>query len=193
MTDREIIQGLIDLGNRITEQFLYVRCQPFLTAVMLLEFKGSPAFHALCVTMIDAEDGCDIKYVNPATGIERQIDGGDFLRAWEASGNYMVTISKVANGYNPQPINVDDIDLDANLEELTEAIAENAHDVWARARMDEGWTYGPVRNDRLKQHSDIVSYSQLPDNGKEYDRLMAMNTLRLVRRLGFDILNRNNP
>ncbi|MDE7386468.1 MAG: Ryanodine receptor Ryr [Muribaculaceae bacterium] len=99
----------------------------------------------------------------------------------------MVTASPTANGYNPQPINVEDITLDADLEELTEAIAENAHDIWARARMDEGWTYGPVRNDSLKQHPDLVPYSQLPDSEKEYDRIMAMNTLRLVRRLGYTI------
>lgn len=150
-----------------------------------------PSLHALIITMIDLEEGCDIRYVNPSTGIERFVDGGDFLSAWKASGHYMISASKTANGYNPQPINVEDIDLDANLEELTEAIAENAHDIWARARMDEGWTYGPVRNDELKQHPDLVPYSQLPDSEKEYDRLMAMNTLRLVRRLGFDIINRN--
>ncbi len=150
-----------------------------------------PALHALNVTMIYPEEGCDIKYVDTATGFEQFVDGGDFLSAWKASGHYMISASKVANGYNPQPINVEDIDLDANLEELTEAIAENAHDIWARARMDEGWTYGPVRNDELKQHPDLVPYAQLPDNEKEYDRLMAMNTLRLVRRLGFHIINRN--
>lgn len=147
-----------------------------------------PSLHALIITMIDPEEGCDIRYVNPTTGTERFVDGGDFLSAWKASGRYMVSASKVTNGYNPQPINVEDIDLDANLEELTEAIAENAHDIWARARMDEGWTYGPVRNDELKQHPDLVPYSQLPDSEKEYDRIMAMNTLRLVRRLGFDII-----
>lgn len=151
----------------------------------------TPSLHALNVTMIDPEKGCGIKYINPSTGIERFIDGAAFLLAWKASGRYMVSAAKAANGYNPQPINVEDIDLDANLEELTEAIAENAHDIWARARMDEGWTYGPVRNDELKQHPDLVPYSQLPDSEKEYDRIMAMNTLRLVRRLGFDITNRN--
>ena len=150
-----------------------------------------PSLHALIITMIDPEEGCDIKYINPSTRVERFVDGGDFLSSWKASGHYMISASKTANGYNPQPINVEDIDLDANLEELTEAIAENAHDIWARARMDEGWTYGPVRNDELRQHPDLIPYSQLPDSEKEYDRLMAMNTLRLVRRLGFDIINRN--
>ncbi|MDE5814131.1 MAG: Ryanodine receptor Ryr [Muribaculaceae bacterium] len=99
----------------------------------------------------------------------------------------MVAVSASPVKYDPQPIDVTEIDLDADLEDLTEAIAENAHDIWARARMDEGWTYGPVRNDELKQHPDLVPYSQLPDSEKEYDRLMAMNTLRLVRRLGYRI------
>lgn len=147
-----------------------------------------PSYHAIYVTWV--EDG-DVEYLNLDTLLDSGIDKDLFKRAWKASGNYMVTASKIGNGYNPQPINVEDIDLDTNLEDLTEAIAENAHDIWARARMDEGWTYGPVRNDELKQHPDLVPYSQLPDSEKEYDRIMAMNTLRLVRRLGFDIINRN--
>lgn len=146
-----------------------------------------PAFHALCITMVGQEEGGGIKYVNPTTGDERYVDGGDFLSAWRASGHYMIAASIAADGYNPQPINVENINLDADLEDLKEAIAENAHDIWARARIDEGWTYGPVRNDELKQHPDLVPYSQLADSEKEYDRIMAMNTLRLVRRLGFDI------
>jgi len=148
-----------------------------------------PSYHAIYVTWV--ENGA-VEYLNLDTLLEVGINKNVFRKAWKASGNYMVTASKVAGGYNPQPINVEDINLDANLEDLTEAIAENAHDIWARARMDEGWTYGTVRNDKLKQHPDLIPYSQLSDNEKEYDRLMAMNTLRLVRRLGFDIINRNN-
>lgn len=145
------------------------------------------SYHAIYVTSV--ENG-NVNYLNLDTRVEEAIVNDDFRNAWNASGYYMVVASKIANGYNPQPINVADIDLDVSLEELTEAIAENAHDIWARARMDEGWVYGPVRNDSLKQHPDLVPYSQLPDSEKEYDRIMAMNTLRLVRRLGFDIINR---
>lgn len=39
MTDREIIQGLIDRDNHITDQFFNVRCRPLLTAVMRLVFS----------------------------------------------------------------------------------------------------------------------------------------------------------
>ena len=152
--------------------------------------EGKPAgnksvFHAVYVTGVE-EDG-SVEYLNLETLLEEQIDNDDFKNAWDRSSNYMIAASEETDGYNPQPINVEDIDLDADLEDLTEAIAENAHDIWARARMDEGWTYGPIRDDEKKQHPDLVPYAQLPDSEKEYDRIMAMNTLRLVRRLGFDI------
>ncbi len=148
-----------------------------------------PSYHAIYVTSVE-DDGA-VMYLNLEDLMEEIIEKDDFLKAWKSSGNYMVAASETLHGYNPQPIDVTDIDLDASLEELTEAIAENAHDIWARARMDEGWTYGPVRNDAKKQHPDLVPYSVLPESEKEYDRIMAMNTLRLVRRLGYNIENQN--
>jgi len=38
-----------------------------------------------------------------------------------------------------------------------------------------------------KTYADLVSLIEKSE--KEYDRLMAMNTLRLVRRLGYKIIN----
>lgn len=149
-----------------------------------------PTFHAIYITEIEV-DG-NVTYLNLDTLLEETIGARHFIDGWRKSGNYLVTASEDTAGYDPQPIDVADIELDANLEELTEAIAENAHDIWACARMDEGWTYGPVRDDVKKQHPDLVPYAQLPDSEKEYDRIMAMNTLRLVRRLGYDIINSAN-
>lgn len=150
----------------------------------------SPQYHAIYMTWVE-EAADDIEYLNLETLLDEGVEREDFINAWKCSCNYMIKISKDVTGYNPQPINVEDITLDASLEDLTEAIAENAHDIWARARMDEGWTYGPVRDDEKKQHPDLVPYSQLSDSEREYDRIMAMNTLRLVRRLGYDFINHN--
>ena len=75
-----------------------------------------------------------------------------------------------------------------DLDELQEAIAENAHEVWAEARIKEGWTYGRERDDARKKHPDLIPYSALPDSEKEYDRIMALETIRLVKKLGFDII-----
>ena len=68
-----------------------------------------------------------------------------------------------------------------------EAIAENAHDIWAKARLEDGWKYGDVRDDKHKRHPDLVPYSDLTDSEKKYDRIMARGTLELVQRLGYKI------
>ena len=115
------------------------------------------------------------------------VETEDFINAWNQSHNYMVRVLQTIDDYEPQPVNLGDIELTDDLMELREAIAENAHDVWAVARMKEGWTYGTERDDAHKKHPDLIPYSALPDSEKEYDRLMAMDTIRLVKKLGFNI------
>ena len=91
------------------------------------------------------------------------------------------------NNYNPKPLDTSAIELPLELLELTEKIAENVHEVWAAGRIADGWIYGEKRNDQLKQTPCLVSYSQLPDSEKEYDRKTALNTLKLVIALGYKI------
>lgn len=145
--------------------------------------------HAVVVTHVE-EDAISIfdPYQEPYIA---RIPISDFLKAWKESQYYMIQVLQSVDEYTPNPIDVDNIPLDGDLEELQEAIAENAHDVWAEARMNEGWTYGKERDDINKKHPDLVPYSALPNNEKEYDRIMAFNTIKLVRKLGFDIVKRN--
>ncbi len=90
--------------------------------------------------------------------------------------------------YTPKPIDTTDIKLSAELLELTEKIAENVHDVWAVGRIAEGWTYGPVRDDTKKETPCLVSYAELPESEKEYDRNTALETLKLIMKLGYEII-----
>ena len=114
-----------------------------------------------------------------------------FEDAWNDSKNYLVTINtKDMKTYNPKPIDLSDVELTEDLNELREAIAENAHDVWAVERQAQGWTYGEQRDDTKKETPCMVSYSQLPDSEKTFDRDMAMNTLKLVKKLGYDLVKR---
>ncbi|MBR5813012.1 MAG: hypothetical protein IKY37_01020 [Bacteroidaceae bacterium] len=92
--------------------------------------------------------------------------------------------------YTPKPIDLTGVELDNDLNELREAIAENAHEIWASKRIKEGWSYGPSRDDKKKESPDLVKYSKLPEDEKEYDRRMAMDTLKLIKKLGFDIIKR---
>ena len=114
-----------------------------------------------------------------------------FKDAWNDSKNYLVTItSNSMKTYTPKPIDLSDVELTEDLNELREAIAENAHEIWAENRQAEGWTYGPQRDDKLKQTPDMVPYSQLPEGEKEYDREMAMKTIKLLKKLGYDLIKR---
>jgi hypothetical protein len=92
--------------------------------------------------------------------------------------------------YDPCPIDLSDVELPDELNELREAIAENAHDVWALERKAQGWTYGAERNDQRKETPCMVAYSQLPESEKTFDREMAMNTLKLLKKLGYDIVKK---
>ena len=92
--------------------------------------------------------------------------------------------------YTPTPINTDDVKLDKSLEDLIEALAEDVHNQWARERMKGGWKYGPERNDSLKLHPCLVPYNELPESEKQYDRITATSTLKLIKKFGFDIVKK---
>ena len=89
--------------------------------------------------------------------------------------------------YEPKPIDTGAVELPDELLELTELLAENAHDNWARSRIAEGWSFGLARDDTAMEHPCLVPYAQLPDSEKEYDRDTAMETLKAVVALGYRI------
>ncbi len=94
--------------------------------------------------------------------------------------------------YSPDPIDTSGIILDSHIVELTERLAENAHNVWARQRMADGWTYGPKRDDSRKTHPCLVPYGDLPDSEKVYDRNAALETIKAILALGYRI-QKTNP
>ena len=53
--------------------------------------------------------------------------------------------------------------------------------------MADGWVWGPHRDDGQKQHPCLVPYDELPESEKEYDRLMAVENLKTILALGFQI------
>ena len=154
---------------------------------------GGIVDHCVVVLSIDKEAG-SVAIFDPAIGvIPIVVSIEHFIDAWQDSNKYMVTIKPKdmeQKTYTPHPIDLGDIELTPQLEQLREAIAENAHEVWAAGRIKEGWTYGPERDDKLKKHPDLIPYSELPDGEKQYDRETAMNTIKLVIKLGYDLIKR---
>lgn len=46
------------------------------------------------------------------------------------------------NGYKPAPLDLSAITLTPKMEELVDLLAENTHNLWAKERIQQGWTYG---------------------------------------------------
>ena len=156
--------------------------------------NGEPN-HAVCVLQI--KDGSVILY-NPKDdeGIEEDYPISIFEEAWASSKNYVVAVGdKGTKVYEPRPINLDEIELNSDIEDLIEPIAENLHDIWAQARINEGYRYGPENNSDPEKgdltNKDLRPYSELPESEKEYDRKMAIGTLKLAYRLGFKVIKTN--
>ena len=89
--------------------------------------------------------------------------------------------------YTPDPIDTSNIELSAELLELTEKIAENVHENWSAGRIAEGWSYGECRDDEKKTTPCLVPYCELSESEKEYDRVTALQTLKLICALGYKI------
>lgn len=89
--------------------------------------------------------------------------------------------------YMPKPVDTRDIRIPDELLSLREMIAENVHDVWAVGRMSEGWRYGEEKDTEKKTTPYLVPYDELEESVKEYDRNTAMETLKLIIKMGYRI------
>ncbi len=90
--------------------------------------------------------------------------------------------------YAPKPFDTSTVRLPESIGPLVEIMAENAHETWAQLRIAEGWRYGPSRDDAAQTHPDLVPYADLPDAEREYDRQLAISTLKLLLGRGYTII-----
>ena len=89
--------------------------------------------------------------------------------------------------YDPKTIDTSQIRLSSDLVELVGRLARNNHDHWARKRIDEGWRYGPQRDDAHKEHPDLIPYEQLSESEKEYDRKTVVEAIKAIIALGYEV------
>ena len=73
--------------------------------------------------------------------------------------------------------------------------AANAYLVRVKSR-DSDYNPRPIDLDDVElsvdRHPDTAPYAMLPDSEKEYDRRMAFDTIRLMKKLGYDLIRRND-
>lgn len=129
-----------------------------------------------------------IELYNPLEAKDQEYELDTFIKQWIADGSDCVTAfppDKLT--YIPYPKDYSGISIPEELMALREVMAGNAHDVWALERESEGWTYGYERDDYKLETPDLVPYAQLPESEKQYDRIMAEDTLKMLIALGYKI------
>ena len=89
--------------------------------------------------------------------------------------------------YSPEPLDTTGVQIPSKLQPLIEVLASNAHEIWAKRRISEGWRYGPCRDDKKKETPCLVPYEMLPESEKEFDRNLITETIRVILALNFDI------
>lgn len=180
LTEENVVIAAIDgnelLGNYAAEQYKN-------------KTVGPTPNHVVIVNAIEGDEIIITDSATPQPQDRYPIE--QFVSAWNDSACYLVIITN-SKDYTPHPIQLDDVEVEDTLIDLQEAIAENAHEVWANARLQEGWRFGAERDDARKLHPDIIPFNLLPDSEKEYDRIMAMNTIKLVKKLGWELKKKSS-
>ncbi len=148
---------------------------------------GKMPNHAVIIQSVDVSNN-SISLLNPGDSTEKQDFPLDiFFEAWNDSSNYLIISNRCH--YKPHPINLSNVKLEKEIVELKEAIAENAHEVWAKVRRDEGWTYGPERDDFKKTDPNLLPYDLLPEKEKERFRQISMESIKFLKKLGWSFIN----
>jgi hypothetical protein len=69
-------------------------------------------------------------------------------------------------------------------EEEVERLARLEHIRWIRQRRANGWVYGPVRDDELRHHPDLIPWLKLSDEARDKDREVVRDVPRLLAAAG---------
>lgn len=90
--------------------------------------------------------------------------------------------------YIPNPEDLQGIKLSEDLQKLTEKLAKNTHENWAKQRIKDGWKYGVKRDDIKKEHPCLIAYEDLTEKEKEYDRITSEETIKFIIKHGYKIV-----
>ena len=90
-----------------------------------------------------------------------------------------------SNGYKPAPLDLSAIELSAKMEELVDLLSENTHNLWAKERIGQGWTYGLNEDSDRKRSPHLVPYLYVDDAIKVANRNTASETVRTLLVYGY--------
>ncbi|XP_050093132.1 ryanodine receptor isoform X16 [Anopheles aquasalis] len=91
------------------------------------------------------------------------------------------------NGYKPAPLDLSAAVLTPKMEELVDALAENTHNLWAKERIQQGWTYGLNEDSENLRSPHLVPYSKVDEAIKKANRDTASETVRTLLIYGYNL------
>ncbi|XP_050989248.1 ryanodine receptor 2 [Labeo rohita] len=87
----------------------------------------------------------------------------------------------------PIPVDSSEVEYPPQLEQIKERLAENLHELWIIDKIEQGWTYGPVKDESKKVHPCLVEFSKLPDQERIHNLQSSENILRTLLAFGVHI------
>lgn len=94
--------------------------------------------------------------------------------------------------YQPEPIDTSKVTINTVSLKLTELLAKNTHDVWAKERINEGWKFGLQQDEIRKEHPGLVPYEELSESEKQHHRNTALGVIKVLLALGYHLEGEDN-
>lgn len=91
------------------------------------------------------------------------------------------------NGYKPAPLDLSAVTLNPKMEELVDQLAENTHNLWAKERIQQGWTYGLEEDSDNLRSPHLVPYAKVDEAIKKANRDTASETVRTLLVYGYNL------
>ncbi|MGH0130872.1 UNVERIFIED_CONTAM: hypothetical protein FKN15_018335 [Acipenser sinensis] len=114
--------------------------------------------------------------------VQVKMNAEEDLKKTKLPKNYMMS-----NGYKPAPLELSEVKLIPAQEVLVDKLAENAHNVWAKDRIKQGWTYGIQQDLKNKRNPRLVPYALLDERTKKSNRDSLREAVRTLIGYGFNI------
>lgn len=93
----------------------------------------------------------------------------------------------------PTPIETSGIQLPSFATEIHQKFAENLHELWAMRKIDLGWIFGEVRNEKSRRHPCLTSFELLPEAEKNYNVTLSLETMKTIEALGYHFISDKPP
>ncbi|XP_030630748.1 ryanodine receptor 2 [Chanos chanos] len=94
---------------------------------------------------------------------------------------------ELSSGYKPAPMDLSHIKLASTQEAMVDKLAENAHNVWARDRIRQGWTYGIQQDVKNKRNPRLVPYALLDERTKKSNKDSLREAVRTLLGYGYNL------